>query len=372
MFLVKILWKSNICTINFASNFMPSSKFLFVPVSSPKGIGEYIRSLSIAQEISHQYPEAKIHFILSEQSSYFADCPFPTTLCPTSPTFHSATVKQCIDSFKPDVVLFDAAGRSSLLKHCKTLGLTTIFICPRVKKINKSLTLRRLLYTDQIWVAQPAFMVPDLTWWQQVKLNFMKKSHPIITGPIFSKPNQKTTELLQKRYHLRPKKYIVVNSGGGGHRYNGATVSSIFLEAARLLRSCTEYKIVLVHGTNAVEQHNNTLGIIEINQLSPTEFNSLLRGAGAALLAGGSVVLQSLSYKQKVVAAPITDEQKKRISQFENRKLLIKSSLVPEEMAKHLLSLLENERSVETTSVENGIDNAMTEIKKIMRNEKNT
>lgn len=341
-------------------------KLLFIPVSSPKGSGEYVRSLSIAQEVQSLYPDAQLHFILSEQTDYAKNCPFPVTLCPTSPTFHNNIVKQCIDTFKPDIVLFDAAGRSSQLRYCKEKKAQTIFICPRVKKIAKSLKLRRLLYTDQIWISQPTITTPALNWWQKTKIKLLNKTAPIIIGPIFSRPNPQTSHYLQKKYELQPAKYIVVNAGGGGYLHNNIPVGTIFLKAAELLASLTSHKVVLVHGINAACAVEKSRRIIEIDQLPPNEFNSLLHGASAALLAGGSVVLQALSYKKRIVSAPITDEQKKRISLFKSKNLLMESILDENVMANKMLDLINSEHRLTGMQIENGLDKATIELQKLI------
>jgi hypothetical protein len=72
-------------------------RILFVPVSGAFGMGEYARSLGIAQAVRRQWPKADIHFILSRQAPYAASAPFPSTLLDSSPTFHTA---QVIESFQ--------------------------------------------------------------------------------------------------------------------------------------------------------------------------------------------------------------------------------------------------------------------------------
>ena len=42
---------------------MNKKVILFIPVSAPGGIGEYIRSVIIAEHISKKWPDSDIHFI---------------------------------------------------------------------------------------------------------------------------------------------------------------------------------------------------------------------------------------------------------------------------------------------------------------------
>src|SRR5690349_4256856 len=91
-------------------------RFLFVPVSGPRGMGEYARSLALAHAMMHRWPDARVHFVLSREASYARDIPFPATLLPSSPTFHTAEVNALITSFRPTLVIFDNAGRSAQIR----------------------------------------------------------------------------------------------------------------------------------------------------------------------------------------------------------------------------------------------------------------
>src|ERR1700733_10419308 len=67
-------------------------RILFLPVSGPYGMGEYARSLAIAQAAQRQWPRGEMHFALSRHAPYAATVPFAATLLDSSPTFHSAAI----------------------------------------------------------------------------------------------------------------------------------------------------------------------------------------------------------------------------------------------------------------------------------------
>src|SRR5687767_11741061 len=67
-------------------------RLLFAPVSAPQGMGEYARAREIAAAVARRRPDAQIHFVVSREASYAKDVPFPATLLPSSPTFHSKEV----------------------------------------------------------------------------------------------------------------------------------------------------------------------------------------------------------------------------------------------------------------------------------------
>ena len=106
---------------------MSKPKVLFIPVSSPQGIGEYMRSLVIAQALQAEYPQLDIQFVLNKHAPTAAGCPFPTHLLNNSATKEKAAVNRILEQFKPDLVIFDCSGRASQAQMAKRLGAKVIF-----------------------------------------------------------------------------------------------------------------------------------------------------------------------------------------------------------------------------------------------------
>ncbi|TLZ50576.1 MAG: hypothetical protein E6K22_13145, partial [Gammaproteobacteria bacterium] len=82
------------------------NRLLFVPVSGPRGMGEYARCLVVATAMARRRADLVIHFALSRAAPQAATAPFPATLLPASPTFHTREVCALIGDFRPDVVVF--------------------------------------------------------------------------------------------------------------------------------------------------------------------------------------------------------------------------------------------------------------------------
>lgn len=102
---------------------MSKKRLLFIPVSSPEGIGEYMRSSQLAQTLKAEYDkQLDIHFILNKHTAYAKSCPFSTLLLNQSATKENTAVCQFIEHYKPDVVLFDCAGRAEQMKAAKKGG----------------------------------------------------------------------------------------------------------------------------------------------------------------------------------------------------------------------------------------------------------
>src|ERR1700733_9974771 len=97
-------------------------RVLLVPVSAARGFGEYARAREIALAVQRRWPNALLHFVLSSQAPYAAQCPFPTTLLPGSATLHTSQVVELLSSFRPDLVIFDNAGRTAQLRAARAGG----------------------------------------------------------------------------------------------------------------------------------------------------------------------------------------------------------------------------------------------------------
>ncbi len=366
-------------------NNVMSLKILFVPVSSVKGIGEYMRSLALANALADKIEDIEIRFVLSNEVAYAKDCPFPVYKTPTSPTKHNSLVIGYIDKFKPNAVIFDASGRAKQLQHCKNNGIATVFIGQHTKKIYKGLRWQRLRFTDRIWVVQPKFAIEPLSFWAKTKISWLGKHSPVPIGPIFSPPNQERLSSLQQQYALEPGQYVIVNAGGGGHHreFEGQRVNTadLFAKAAVLLaeataqqreQSSSKLKIVMIYGPNYTGAGLSDTDkikdnhIISIPTLATEDFNSLLSEAHSAILGGGSALLQAISYGLSVVAVAISKDQQERISACVAQGLVTQSPPEPEKMAAAQLTLEKTKRDGDAKTVENGLYAALDDLDSLL------
>jgi hypothetical protein len=151
----------------------PAPRLLFVPVSGAFGMGEYARSLAIAQGAAARWPGASIQFILSRAAPYAAHTPFPTTLLSSSATFHSAAVAALIEAWRPDVVIFDNAGRTAQLRAARRWGARVVYISARPRQRAKAFRLRWMRIIDEHWIAYPQFIAGELKFFERLKLKLL-------------------------------------------------------------------------------------------------------------------------------------------------------------------------------------------------------
>ncbi len=180
-------------------------------------MGEYARSLSIAQAARRQWPQAHIHFILSRQAPYAATAPFPATLLDSSPTFHSAAVAESIQAFKPHVVIFDNAGRTAQLRAGHRAGARIVFISSRSRQRRKAFRWRWMRLIDEHWIAYPQFIAGRHNFLERFKLDWLRRPVIRYLDVILSRAGA-AEDSMTARPGLSLETYVLVVPGGGtGH-----------------------------------------------------------------------------------------------------------------------------------------------------------
>ena len=132
-------------------------------------MGEYARSLAIARAASRRWPDAGIRFVLSSAAPYAADVPFPATLVASSPTFHSAPVIELLKQWRPDIVVFDNAGRTAQLRAARRLGARVVYISARRRQRRKAFRWHWMRLIDEHWIAYPEFIAGPLSVFEKAK-----------------------------------------------------------------------------------------------------------------------------------------------------------------------------------------------------------
>lgn len=300
-----------------------SMKVLFIPVSTPEGIGEYARSLIIAERLTREFENAEITFILNENVSYLASCPFPYLLAKDTPTKDSKSVLKHIDEVKPDLVFFDASGRAEQFRAAKKQGAIVCFLSQHEKKRARGLKFNRLFHTDFHWVVQPSFAIRPLSSWQRLKLKLAKKSIPKNIGAVF----ECSPQAVYQNYGLESGEYLLFNAGSGGHRVNGELASDIFFRTAQVTHENIGKKCIVVMGNNYPQELPKDNNITVIKSLASKEFVNLVKHAYFSVLSGGDTLLQAISMGSNVLAVAVAKDQSLRINRCEQQGLVKSASL---------------------------------------------
>ena len=283
-------------------------------------MGEYARSLAIARAASRRWQGAAIQFVLSRAAPYAADAPFPTTLLASSPTFHSAAVIELIEKWRPDVVIFDNAGRTAQLRAARRLGARVVYISARRRQRRKAFRWRWMRLIDEHWIAYPEFIAGPLGFFEKLKLKLAGRPLVRYLDVILSRADPAERAGILSRAECAAGTFVLVVPGGGTGHPGAADAVGGFMAAARAL-AVGGVPTVYVGpssangdpGAGAVaaaalrEPNLHLLG-----PLPQAELAELMRTARLIVTNGGSTLLQSIACGSACVAVPIAKDQSER------------------------------------------------------------
>jgi hypothetical protein len=325
-------------------------RFLFVPVSGAFGMGEYARSLAIAQGVQAHWPTASIQFILSRDAPYAANTPYPATMLASSPTFHSAAVIDVIQSWRPTVVIFDNAGRTAQLRAAQRAGARVVYISARRRQRRKAFRLRWMRVIDEHWIAYPEFIAGKLRTLERFKLAVMRRPVVRYLDVILARGSLARDDSLLRRLGCAVDGYVLVVPGGGTGHPGAPVADQEFLDAAHRLaaggidtvfvgRSALSGKTgAPASGAPAAESRLRVL-----SRLPQTDLAELMRGARLIIANGGSTLLQGIACGKACVAVPIAGDQGERIRRCVSAGVAVAAPLDSAAILKTAMDLVHDE-----------------------------
>jgi hypothetical protein len=288
-------------------------RILFVPVSGTYGMGEYARSLAIARAASRRWPRAAIHFALSSRAPYAAGAPFPATLFASSPTFHSSGVIELLETWRPDVVVFDNAGRTAQLRAARRLGAHVIYISARRRQRRKAFRWRWMRLLDEHWIAYPEFIAGRLGVVESLKLKIIGRPIVRFLDVILARADPSQRGAVLARAGCEAGTFVLVVPGGGTGHPGVGDAADEFMRAALALASAGMPTVYVgPAGTGADVGAASEPNLHRLGPLPQDELAELMRAARLIVANGGSTLLQAIASGAACVAVPIAKDQAER------------------------------------------------------------
>jgi len=340
----------------------PPKRLLFVPVSGPHGMGEYARSLAIARAAAGRWPELSIHFALSREAPYAGSCPFPATRLERSPTFHPREVAALIREQRPDVVVFDNAGRTAQLAAAREVGARAVYVSSRPKQRRKGFRLSWMRRLDEHWLAWPEFMTGRVGPVERLKLR-------LVGGPRLRHldtllPPRTAPEPVLRRFGVEAGGFVLVVPGGGTAHKGARSAPEIALEGAR--RIALRGPPTIVVGLAPEVAGGEAPALRRSPRIPMEELCELVRAAKVVVTNGGDTLLQGIALGRPCVAVPIADDQPFRIAACVREGLAVAAALTPESIEREAAALLDDgarraalERRVAAHGLANGLEVAL-------------
>jgi len=269
-------------------------------------MGEYARSMAIAHAASRRWQDAAIHFVLSRDAPYAADAPFPTTLLTSSPTFHSKAVIELLEKWRPDIVVFDNAGRTAQLRAARRLGARVVYISARPRQRRKAFRWHWMRLIDEHWIAYPEFIAGSLKFLEKLKLNMIGRPVVRYLDVILPRADLGRRSAILSRAGCGAGTFVLVVPGGGTGHPGADDAVGQFMAAARALAArgvATVYVGPAAIG-EADEPNWHPLG-----PLPQADLAELMRSARLIVANGGSTLLQAIACGNACIAVPIAKDQ---------------------------------------------------------------
>lgn len=287
-------------------------RVLFAPVSGPHGSGELMRSLIVARELVRTEPEIDIRFLVSRDAVFREAVEFPIIDCDASPTRSTHQVLPAIESFRPDVMVFDNSGRTVQLRAARSIGARLVFLsrAPRLRR--KAFRFKWMRLLDEHWIVFPAFVTGGLTLMERLKLEVFPAYRVRRLDTVFQPSDAAKRAPFLSALGLGTTSYTVFVPGGRGDMHDRADPSELFVAAARAFVARTGEVAVVLTGWKSVPSVDDAQ-LKLLPRLAPDEVQHVLAGAALVVSNGGTSMVHALAHARPLVAVAVASDQRRRI-----------------------------------------------------------
>jgi len=335
-------------------------------------MGEYARALALATAASQRWPQLEIHFVVSRQAPYAADTPFPMTLLPASPTFHTREMADVIRTFRPTLVVFDNAGRTAQLRAAMRVGARIVYVSSRARQRRRAFRLRWMSVLDEHWIAYPEFIAGRLTPLERLKVALLRRPVVRYLDAVMPARDAVLAREMMSRFDVTFGDYVLVVPGGGTDHPGAENAPQIIAEAARRIAE-RGVPTVLVGVTPSGQLDKPPPHALHVAPRLPmAQLAELMRGARLVVSNGGDTLLQAIAAARPCIAVPIAGDQAHRIACCDRRGLAVASRLDSQAMSQAALSLLDDSARhaslvarLGKSTLGNGLDTALASIARL-------
>ncbi len=308
-------------------------------------MGEYARCAAIAVAVQARWPTAAVQFLLSRAAPYAASAPFPTTLLATSATFQSAAVARVLETWRPQVVVFDNAGRTAQLRAAQGVGARVVYVSARRRQRSKAFRLRWMRVIDEHWIAYPEFIAGKLTALERLKLRSLRRPTVRYLDVICSRPTPQQRAVLMSHAGCTPGAYVLVVPGGGTGHPGADDAVGRFLAVARRLAALGIPTLFVGPASPAALDAAVAAKLRLTGALPQSDLAGFMSGARLVITNGGSTLLQAIAGGAACVAAPIARDQIGRIRSCVRAGVAIGAAPDAANIAEKAFSLLNDEQA---------------------------
>lgn len=343
-----------------------SARILFVPVSGPSGMGEFARARSLADALCARWPEVEPHFVLHREAPYAQGFHHPATLLPASPTLCTAEVNAVIERLRPQVVVFDNAGRTGQLKAARRVGARLVYISSRGRQRYKAFRLHWMHLLDEHWISYPSIIAGGLGPIERLKLRLLGRPQLHFLDTVLAPAAPQAAAALLGDFG--DPELVIVPGGGSGFHDSAMTPLHFARWGESLARA--GHRVVFIAGPAFKDFEVATPSFRVLRGVDGGALRTLLERAKVVLVNGGDTLLQAMALGKACVAVPIAGDQAARIARCTTLGAILAPTVEPagrkpgdvEAACRDLLCDVVYRAALETAVREVGLRDALPEI----------
>jgi hypothetical protein len=248
------------------------------------------------------------------------------TLLPGSATLHTPQVVALLRSFRPQLVIFDNAGRTAQIRAARAGGARVVYVSSRRRQRRKAFRLSWMRLLSEHWIAYPSFIAGELGWWERLKLKMLGRPRVRFVDTVLPAGPVATD------VSAAGAADFVLVVPGGGTAHPGARAAPQIISAAAAALAALGIRTVLVGAPDAAGTHSpattDAALLTRLPLLPQPQLIDLMRRARIVVSNGGDTLLQALACGSACVAVPIAHDQAARIARCRELRLIQDAPLV--------------------------------------------
>jgi hypothetical protein len=267
-------------------------------------------------------------------------------LLASSPTYHSAAVIELLEKWRPDIVIFDNAGRTAQLRAARASGARVIYISARRRQRRKAFRLSWMRLLDEHWIAYPQFIAGPPGFFERLKLKMAGRPIVRYLDVIMSPADPAQRGAVLARAGCPAGDFVLVVPGGGTGHPGADEAADRFIAAARALAASGAATVYVgpipghtladasaqggpdasAHGGPDASAHGEPDASGRSRAIDPArdpnwhrlgplpqaELAQLMRSSRLIVANGGSTLLQAIACGRACIAVPIARDQFER------------------------------------------------------------
>jgi hypothetical protein len=285
-----------------------AARLLFLPRSGTRGIGEYVRCLTLAQAFVAAHPAARVWFAVRDALPRLSGDTFERLPLP-----RDAAQRERLDAIlrelRPHLFVTNNRGRQRELEQARArgAGVVAIFSTGRRSRARRLDVLRSV---DQLWIVPGEGRAGARAPSRLARL-VSGRPHCEIVETLHPLPDAVRAEALRRRLGLEGEPYLLFAAGGGGWHLDGQPAAEVFAAAAaRVAREGA--RAVVIAGPLHAGAVAAPAGVTALGEVEPSAMVDLVAGATGVVSAGGGLLQWVLSLGRPCVTTPMPCEDQRQ------------------------------------------------------------